>query len=160
MTESMRDSELGAAMVEMAVVLPVFLLILIISMDFLRLSYHSLTTQYVVNRVVRQAVVGPSARPAAYSSQEEWIQGATIALSRSLGVAVSADQIAVCPYSSVAGGGSCDPTADDAGQPGELIAVQVLAPTSGFGWSTANHLDLRNYALSAQVLGRNEPWSG
>lgn len=67
MTVTMRDARPettdahGATMVELAIVLPIFLLILLLSFDLLWVSYQLVTTQFVATRVLRQAIVGPRA---------------------------------------------------------------------------------------------------
>lgn len=152
------QAQLGATILEFAIAGPFFLLLLLVSIDFLRLSYHALTVQFVATKVLRQAVVGPQGRPTAYSSQEEWIQKETIRIARSLGIVLSADQVAICPMQIVLAGASCDPLNDNAGGPGDMIAVQINAPTRGYSWSPAMRIGGRIYNISGLVVARNERW--
>ncbi len=156
---SSATDERGVTIVEFCIIAPIFFLILFVSLDFLRLTFQSLTLQFTVTHVLREVVVGPDNRPAQYGSQEEWIEGETIALASNLGLTIDGSRIAICPYTQIVAGIPCDPAADNAGAPGELITVQVISPTSGFSYLTNNRIGNDLYNLNALVVARNEKWS-
>lgn len=153
------NNERGVTIVEFCIIAPIFFLVLFVSLDFLRLTFQSLTIQFTVTHVLREVIVGPENRPTQYASQEEWIEGETIALARNFGLTLDGDRIAICPYSQIVAGIPCDPAVDNAGSPGELITVQVRSPTSGFSYLGENRLGSKLYNLSALVVARNEKWS-
>ncbi|MFN8392212.1 MAG: TadE/TadG family type IV pilus assembly protein [Bdellovibrionota bacterium] len=148
----------GATMVELAIVLPIFLLILLLSFDLLWVSYQLVTTQFVATRVLRQAIVGPRERPSVYPTQEAWIEQEIISLARGFSVSLHPEDIAICPYRNVITGAACDPLADDAGAASEMIAVKISAPAPGYFWLNGNVLGGKVYRLEALAVARNEKW--
>ena len=152
-------SESGATMIEMTVVLPILLIFLLVSVDLLRLSFQGLSAQYIVSRALREAVIGPSARPSVYANQEDWIQGRIIELGSGLGLTVSAADIGICPFHNLTSGLPCTTSVKNAGVADELIAVQINAPTTSFIWGMNTLLGRNVYNIQALAVGRNETWT-
>ncbi len=151
-------SELGATMVELAVVLPFAISLLVISLDFLRLAILSAGAQYAVTSALREAVIGPSTRPALYANQEDWITGRTIEIGRVLGVTITPAEVSICPFSVITAGLPCTPASKNAGAPGEIVAVQVNLPSQSFIWSAERLLGPAIYTIRGFAVARNEIW--
>ena len=150
--------ERGATMAELAIVLPIIISLVIISLDFLRLSILSAGTQYAVTTALREAIIGPKTRPLIYGNQEDWITGRTIEIGRVLGVTIDPLDISICPFSILSSGGSCAPTAKSAGLPGEIIAVQVNRPAKSFIFGAERLLGPAVYTIRGFSVARNETW--
>jgi len=150
--------ERGATMAELAIVLPIVISLVIISLDFLRLAILSAGTQYAVTTALREGVIGPKIRPAIYPNQEAWITGRTIDIARVLGVTIAAEDISICPFSILSSGGSCSPAAKNAGLPGEIIAVQVNRPAKSFIFRAERLLGPALYTIRGFAVARNEMW--
>lgn len=165
----MKQLERGATLVEFVIVGPIFLLLLLVIFDLLRLTYNYVTVQYVASRVMRAAVVGPTARPAEYDTQGEWIRGDVIRLGSSLGLHLEAKDIRICSFTTLIASTPCYDDANcvdlcsagEADRTGEIIAVQVQIPArQGFVWTASNILGHMNYAIRpALVVARNERWA-
>lgn len=152
--------ESGATIVEFAIAVGLFFCLLVVGFDFIRWSYQSDSTQYLATSVLRAAVVGPSQRPLKYGSQALWIEGELIAQAASFGIALRPQDIAICSFRTLNASGTCNPSSDDGGSAGDVIAVQVNAPLSGFLWGTANLLSRGLFNVNALAVARNEPWDG
>lgn len=66
------DSESGAAMVEAAVVLPVFLVVMFISMNASLFCYRLLSFQYEVSDITRQTFVLSASQRTQITGQSSW----------------------------------------------------------------------------------------
>lgn len=146
-------------MVEFALAAIVFFCIVIVGFDFIRWSYQTATAQFISAAVLREAVIGPPARPAPYSTQAAWIEGEIIRRAQGLGLPIQPGDVAICPFSTLTAG-TCNSATDDGGNAGDMVAVVVSAPLSGFIWTAATAIGQGRYNVRALAVARNEPWNG
>lgn len=133
----------GAVMVEAALALPIFLLIVLVGADLLRVSYYSVAIQFLSARALRSAVLtDASSGPA----RAVVIRDEVLRLGRRYGVELDPESIKICV------GISSDCTHNDAGLPTDLITVTIRQRVNtivGFALP-------RQFILTGQVVGRNE----
>jgi len=137
--------EKGATMVESAIAIPVFLLVLICTFDLFRICYNQLTIQHVMTRVMRQATAVYFQEMAAGDQINKITEDISRSLN-SLGVgfdASSGDKLNLCPVSAY----PCDGVT--LGAPYELMILSVEKGIQG--------VFLPRYVLASEVLFRNEP---
>lgn len=159
-----RDTR-GATLVEFAIVGPLFLVLLIVTIDLLRISYSALTLQYVTARVAREVAVGPSKRPRqvdgnplpGYETQGSWLITDMTGLANALNISLRPDHITICSFANLVSGDTCSP--DDADHSGQIIAIRVLMPAESFlVGPMINLFTRRRYNITSLVVARNEPW--
>lgn len=148
-------SDDGATLVEFTFVGLMFLVLLVVTVDLLRLSYNALTVQFVASHVLRSAVLGPSARPSTYDSQAGWIKGGIMDLAGLYGVSVAAGDIEVCS-APPAKEPACGDEFAEASK--EIVAVRVRIDGSSFVMSGIKSLSSSPFRISALALARNEEW--
>jgi len=119
----------GAVLVEAAITLPLFLIVVLISFDFFVVGFHALSLQYTANRSVRWALLGEvlSDPLDTSSSPEQLSRVDSIKLKAQqiggvFGLHVTPEQVRVC----VLPGTTCPP--DDAGTSNDLFSVAIIQP--------------------------------
>ena len=136
----------GATMVESAIALPIFLVVLVCTFDLFRVCYNELTIQHVITRVMRQATVVSFQEMDAGEQVDYITQNISDRLNK-LGVAFDlsgGDAIKLCPVKAYpcASGVSL-------GAPYELMVLTVQ--------KRIQCVFLPRYTLESEVLFRNEP---
>lgn len=147
-------------MVEFAIVIFIFLAIVIVGIDLLRLSYEAVSLQFVTNSVMREVVVGPSMRPPAYATQEQWIEQEIIRRAVGLGLDIVPANIKMCSFRDLVANIPCGSAGNNAGGAGEVISVEVRVPMSGIVWVGAGTLARRTFEMQSLSISKNEPWAG
>ena len=150
MTSSFKQGERGAVLIEHVLVLPVFFLLLLGSLEFLRIMYNQLSIQFAVSEASRRAVV----RDASASMSE--VRNDIAARLRSLGIPLDAsDVITVCPIGRV---DACRTASNnwqqdyyERGRPSEQLVFEMRRSVSAAYFSRIN--------LTARVFAKNEPES-
>jgi Flp pilus assembly protein TadG len=143
------DGQHGAAMVELAITLNVFLALFIMVVDITRLSYSAVSMQYLISKSARWGVIGRTeedpASPGVQLSRADSIKKKMIEYAGTLSLQLDPANVKVCPATTPA----C--TADNAGGPNDFIVISVTKPVKVFfgTWS---------YNLSASVFAKNEPY--
>lgn len=139
-------SDRGATMLETALMLPLFLLIILVSFDLLRLAYNCLTLRYVAATVMRAVTVGEL-------NSEQAIKDRIIGMAGGLATAVAPEDITLCRLEDY----PCVGWSQGAGK--DLVVLQVNANPVGFVMKAAEGfgLDRRAYAIGFRVIGRIEP---
>ena len=138
-------NERGATLVEHAIVLPIFMVLLIVVLDFLRISYNALTVQFVVANVIRQVSIGEMGNDS--------IQSAITRSAKKFGVPISTEQIALCPVSQYPCSAVVKPEAN------ELVILQVQVPTNGLVFGNGlGQLSGGSFRLEGTALIRMEPF--
>ena len=146
--EIIKRDHRGASLVEFTIIAPILFSFIVIAFELLICCYISLTTNYQANTVLRKAVVGPHIfNVGEYNADgrpyEEFIIDRIQRACLSLGVEVQRENISIqCMPAS-----RCEETA---GQPGVLVSVEVLRPTTVL---TLGVLNIRSV-----VIARNEMW--
>ena len=144
------NNEQGSAMVEFAIVAPVFIIFIFLGIDMLYLCYRAVALQYTVNTVFRETVIGaPETVVAPYNHGGEMV-GRIQDLSSAFGITLEPDEISICTESSLVDGDCVNPT-PFTGEGGELIVININ--------HTTDVLFLDTYNLQATAIGRNEPFS-
>ncbi len=141
-------SEKGATLLESAVVLPFFLLLIIVTVELLRIAYIKLTLQHVVAEIARDALI--------HIRTETEIRDQTANRLRGLAVEFNpaSDIITVCP----ANDATCTAGTVNLGQRGDFMVFRLhLAVDLFFVPGPGGLLTRSRFILSAQFLGRNEP---
>lgn len=172
-----KNTQRGATMVEGAIVLPVFLVLFLTSMECIRLAFISLTSQMVVNRVVREVIIGcppeETDLPCTSSSRVAYVKQRIAETASSFGLTVTTEEIAInkgtTKYSDRekegddndddnheddSPGANSTPNqniADDPGGPRDLIVLSVQKEVTLM-------LGLGSKTLTATAIGRNEPF--
>ena len=166
------EEQRGATMVEFVVVFPVFVLLLLISLDLLRISYNYITVQYVADRVLRQVIVGRQGYPydkspytethtaIPYTNQASWLIHDMVSLANSFHVPLAGSDITVCSIVQLRTH-SCNAN-DFSGieQASSLFSVKVNIPArTGYAWGESNLLSTYLYPVApAQMIAKNEAW--
>lgn len=136
--------ERGATLIEAALIVPLMVLILICCFEALRMSYFAVSIQFVVERALRNYVVAPMA-PAALRDE-------VIAQSRLIGLSIAPSQITLCRLEN-AGCGTIEAT-----ERGQFVVLNVRLTPLFSTWAPGQMgVLMRNIALDATVVGRNEP---
>ncbi len=140
--------ERGATMVEHAIVLQFFFLVLLVSMEFLRVMYNHLALQYAVSEASRRAIVQAVTTPA------DQIRSDIATRLTSLGIPLSSEDIVVvCPMSQLATcrASSVNYTQDyiSRGRPQESVVYEIHRSINAFLFG--------NLQITARVFARNEP---
>ena len=139
-------NEKGTTMLETSVVLPVFLLIILASFEFLRLGFVSASTQFLANEGIRMAVVCLETENCDPSVRAERVRQQLINRANTLGITLRAEDI--CFQRQGDGTDSCR---SEAGQGRELIGIKLSQniPLLLFGGR-------QEFAVSGFAVGRNE----
>lgn len=147
----LRSSERGATVVEAAIGVPVFLIFLFTTFQLLRLAYVGLATQFAVNAVLRNAVVGPATyQTAATPTQGDYIHANLIARTRRLAVNIQPSDIEICEYNDsilepkLLGCGSAR-----SGNKDSFMEVTIR---------TKVDLGIGSYTVSGVAYAKNENW--
>jgi Flp pilus assembly protein TadG len=142
------SSEHGAAMVEAAIVLPVFLAIMLISMKVMVLCFHFLRFQYEVSEITRQAFV----QSASQRNNLDWqtfIVNNINSRAASIGLATSSPaQNATVSFSNCSGW-PCSQSA----QVGDIFSISIALsePVLGAGSSIAG-ISWQNLTMTAKAV--------
>jgi hypothetical protein len=143
-------------MVEMAMSLMVFLTAIFLTIDLVRLSYQSVTSQLIAGRAIRRINVRP-AQPS--STREHEIFEDILRLARNFGLP---EQLNLCVNTSDPTGcrqvhtsqqlGGLQPNdLPDFGEPRQLISFSIRFTVPMF-------FNITSYEVNAAVIGRNEPF--
>lgn len=141
---SLRRNVRGATMVEAAIVLPLFLIVLILGIDLLRVSFNVLSLRFVAARVMRDVSIG---------TLNQWnLKNSTINLAQKFGTTIERNQISVCELSDY----PCTSGDVDLGDPGDLLILEIRPSVQGF---ILSHVTLVSTALDIKVtvIGKREP---
>ena len=148
MGTSARDhrSEAGATMVENAIVLPVFVLVLFAIIDLCHFSYQALTLQYGVSRVLRTVAIHTG-------DPNVVTRNSMIAALHAYGVHLAAsDSVTLCPITAL--GPGCPANSIVPGDQHELMVLRIGKNVPSF---ILGGLLPRSLSFSAEAVGRNEP---
>jgi Flp pilus assembly protein TadG len=138
-------------MVEHAIAIPVFLCLLLVTFDSLRVCYIQLTLQYTLTRVAHQIAADPVGTPKATAQSK--ISAQLSALGVSL---VSQDILTVCPAATF--NTTTCPVGDyQTGESQDLVTYRLTKPVELLSLAPFFMLKSTNVVLSATVMGRNEP---
>lgn len=134
----------GGVLHEYAITISTIAVVIFSGLNLLVSSYHALTVQFIANRALRMAVIGPpSPTPVGYNHTTA-IRDFITSYGRRLGVAIDNEEISICPISNQ----SCYPSIS-AGNPNEWIMIRINLNErifNKFGYNT-----------TAIAVGRNEP---
>ena len=144
MSRAVQDCQRGATMVEAVVVLPVFLLLLIVGADMLRLSFNLLSMRFATSRVMRDVSLG--------DKSADDVKTAMLTAAHSFGVGLEESQIAMCRLTDY----PCTAGTISAVGPGELFVLEVQIPLEGFIFGSFG-LGKRVFNQRASVIGKMEP---
>ena len=133
-------------MIEHALVLPLFILVIICAMELFRVGYVAVTTQFVAARLMREAGINVAAVPDVRAAIEESLKIYQVNLS-------SSDVVTYCPIDSFATA-ACPKGGIVRGSPRSLMILTVEQPMSGIVLPGLNTMNIR---VTAQVIARNEP---
>ena len=149
---SSRERHRGLVTVELAIILPLFILLIFAILDFGRLVFTQTTLQHAMREGGRYGVTGqrlPDAKdPKNLQSRLQSIR--QIVHDNAIGVAVNADDIVI----SSARGGTAN-----AGGPGDTLTISL---TYVFYFSTpiiGNYFNNGSYRFTTSTSFRNEPFS-
>ena len=131
-------------MVEHAIVLPFFLLLILASVEVLRIMYNHICLQYALTEASRFALAQENG---ATTTQ---IRDAMEARLTSLGIPFTAafDTFTVCPA-----GGTCTAGAITPGAPEQMIVYSLTRRMNFLGFRT----NVTSLNVTATVFARNEP---
>ena len=137
--------EKGATLLESALVLPLLIVILVVSVDILRLGYNVLTVRYVTTTVMRQAVIG--------NMNALQIQNEIIRLAGNFATPLEAQDVSMCRLEDY----PC--TGMNVGNRNDLMVLEVRATPGSFMLGVLNKLRLsrRVFAVDFRVIGKIEP---
>ena len=144
------ESDRGATMLETALMLPLFFLILFVSFDLLKLAFNCLTLRYVAATVMRQVTVGEF-RTA--PDQQSAIKDKIVSMAAGLSTSVEPGDVKLCKLENY----PC--TAWNNGEQKDLVVLEVNAFPSGFVMHAATYfgIDRQTFAVAFRVVGRIEP---
>ena len=135
------QTQRGIAMVEVALTLPVFLIVLFLGVETLRMSFTAVTLQHAATRGVRYAsLLRP---PCCGHSRAEDIKQQVVGFAA--GVTLSPRNIQICPVANLRCNGA------EAGVPGETVALTITQPFQLLGSSLT-------MPVSVSAVARNEPF--
>jgi Flp pilus assembly protein TadG len=154
----LRRDEKGAGMLEAALAVPFFLTFVLTSVELLRLTYVSYTTQFVASTVVREAAIGPTAFADYLSGgartsmfpQRDFIRDRISALAGSFLVSIPTANVSICALAASDIAEGCTATAADEPGPGALYLVRVTSRVDLFGFSPMD--------ITSSVFAKNERW--
>lgn len=148
---SVRD-ERGATLVEHAIALPIFLFFLIISIEFLRVSYYALSLQYTASAVMRDISLNPpTGQGDLHTRATQRLRGFAIKLDIPGSAAVT-----LCPVGQY-NTGSCPIGSYNPGTQFDLMALSIRMRIRD---SLLLHFVDPVYTIEGLVVGRNEPREG
>jgi hypothetical protein len=141
----------GATIVEAAVSLPVFMLVVFSGLELLRFAMIMLASQMAVIEGLRHVVTGDCGiTPCTPTLRAQYAQTLIIQKAAGVGVTLLQDQVCIRPVSVAA----CDPNvAESAGNAGDFLVAEVNAP---FTLLVGMHLPL---TVKVSAIGRNEPFA-
>ncbi|MFN8391930.1 MAG: TadE/TadG family type IV pilus assembly protein [Bdellovibrionota bacterium] len=137
--------EHGATMIEHAMILPIFLLLILTVVDLCYFSFNALTLQFGISRAMRAAAIDPTMTP------NQVRVSIANAMSR-LGVTLEAqDRISLCPVTSAHQ--SCGENDIINGDEHELMVLRIKKRFRSLFIDFVGPL----LTLNAEAVGRNEP---
>ena len=142
-----RKAESGATLVESAIVITLLILLLIVSIEFLRLSHAVLTVRYVSARVMRQAVLG-TMTPAQITNE-------VVTTAQRFGLGLGAGNVAMCRLDSY----PCTWGVVENADPDILMILEIGGPMRSVTLSAVEPLGLtfRDGNFTSRVIGKIEP---
>jgi Flp pilus assembly protein TadG len=144
-------SENGATMLEYAIVMPLFLVMLLVFADFLRVCYYNLTLGYALTQATRVVVITPQGNAA---DVRTIINQKLVPLGIDL---QTVDILTVCPLADLGNTTKCPAGTYNPGEKRDLVAYQVSKPVTVYTMTLVPMIGLRNLTLTATVVVRNEP---
>ena len=128
-------------MVEVTITLPIFLFVLLLGVETLRLSFTTVTLQHAAMRGVRYASLLRT--PCCGGSRADDIKQQVVQFAT--GVPLTRNNIQICPVSNLRCGGA------EAGTPGETVALMITQPFRFLGRGLT-------MPVSVSAVARNEPF--
>ncbi len=141
---SPRRDSVGAVMVEHVVILPLLLIFLTVALDMLRISYNSLSTQFIAARVLREASTG--------LLDGTQVQTRVLDLAGELSIPLAVENVSMCPITQYPCSGV------SIGGAGEVVVLRIDVPIRGFLFGDRIwQLSAERFNLNAFVASRMEP---
>ena len=145
-----RFDERGATILEHAIVLPVFFLLVLVSVELLRVLYNHTSIQFALTELSRASLVATTGDPG-WSSDIDSTMRLRLA---SLGVPLSgADTLTICPLA-VYGTGACARGSISQGAASIPVVYELERRMTLFFKLPG---DLTDLTIRARVFARNEP---
>jgi hypothetical protein len=143
--------ESGVTTVESAIVLPLFLLLLIVTCDFVRVCWNQLSLQYALTQEMRVCQL-------ALNLNANTIRADIDSTLQAFGMRLeAADLVTICPIGIFSTNPNCPEGSIVSGQPGELMAFGISKDVNLYFTSVTGAFSRRTLKLKATTLGRNEP---
>lgn len=142
-----KDQE-GAAYLETAISLLVFLSLIFMSIDILQMAYHTVNAQFIVTTALRESVIGPG-RPLKETRLAE-IKATVKRIGKKYNVNLNDSNIRVCSVPA----NNCtfqDPLTQNGGGPQSLVSLSIRYQFK--------LLNIFSHEIAAEAIGRNEPFS-
>lgn len=138
------DNERGATMVEAVIVIPIFLVLLIVSADLLRLSFNIVSMRFATSRVMRTVSLGT------LTAGE--IRTAMITTASDYKINLANENISMCRLADYpcAAGQIADVNA------GDLFVLEVRIPMQGLIFGAIG-IENRVFNQRASAIGKMEP---
>ncbi len=137
-------AERGATMVEAVIVIPIFLVLLIVSADLLRLSFNILSIRFATSRVMRDVSIG--------GKTDAEIRQQMIDTASGYKINLVDENISMCRLSDY----PCNPGQIMPVDPGDLFVFEVRIPMQGLIFGAIG-IDNRVFNQRASAIGKMEP---
>ncbi len=138
-----RRLERGSVIVEAAATAPLFILLLLMGIETVRLSYSTLSLQYAANTGIRYAslMTAPTGQ-----TREQAVRATTRAATL---IPYQSNDLTLCLASDLLSTGSCSP--NNLGNTGDEIAMRIAFPFRFLG-------GLVTLPITVTAVARNEPF--
>jgi hypothetical protein len=143
--------ERGSTLLEATLAIPLLLILVLITTELLLLAYRTLSVQFVVSRVMREAVLEPrTPLPLPATTYAGYLKGEVTRWGAACGVTIAEEDISICPIDS----GDC--AGDDPGQAEDLIRLSVTVRPQGLFLGASAQLLTGHHSVTATAVSRNE----
>ena len=147
-----RKKEAGAALIEMVITAPIFMMLIFLAIDLGRMSYNAVALQYALNKTARWTIIGETLEdPANTGTQLSRLDSLYLKLqtiASDYGTTVATGDIHVCPIAVT----NCPAQAVGANSlpgSGEMFKISVTFPSPFFfGWE--------DFIIVRTAIGKNE----
>lgn len=140
------NDERGATVVEHALALPLFLLILFCAIEMFRVGFVAVTTQYVASSVMRNSGISSLGQTAMRQALHDRLRDYRVNLA-------DTDVMTYCPVDDF-GTAGCAPGSYVPGAARSLMILSIEKPIEGIVLPGLARMGVR---VKAQVIVRNEP---